>query len=501
MTSSSDTYMAALSLAGLSSQVDTTPPPLLRTNSDCINDACSAKEFCKLHENSYRVIFAMAIGLKDQITKKPIADYDNDELFMKRKDKKKFKPTLTDLVNEVKRRKVTNGDTSCTRSQGKKDCFVLWLQNNPITIPDDVAFVEDKVRVIKGLFEKLPASAKETSEGKSKWSGVAPHIRFMHCYVTIDKMREKFVEYQKCKNRIQLDGRHNTETQQEDFWQVVADLFNNSSYNPVSFIFPNLHEDFMEEIDITWNAVRNMGTLTREKAYSKHLTHSAALSKIKENYDRSGNGEGNRLTLDDDENGPGIALKISGGDTKASYLGGYESYILYFWQVCELFQFEKRVVQMIDNEYALDNGNIPSATVVNANTKRNKKRKAEKEAAAEARKKDDAFLEELKKSITATNLELAQHRLSGMKAEQHKVSEQLFEAEVIEIELIEKNASAARLKVQQRKIEYYKQKHSSLDADIAKFEEGQVRGKIVNNYRTEDSSRVINDIIEDSDSD
>jgi hypothetical protein len=416
-----------------------------------------------------KVMFSMAIGIADSQTKKPIADLDTDELFMKRNDKKRFKPTLTHLVNEVIRRKITINDYSKTKKQGRKDKFMEWLTGNPITKSEDVLFIKKKIDSIRRLFVRADATNAKLDSRNLRWVGAAPHIRFMHCYIPLDHMRLLFIDFQQCQTKDQLDGRNNPETKQQDFWEQVVQLFNDPTFNPTSYVFPFLHDDYAKPIDISWKAVSGMGVLTREKAYTKYLGHSAALSKVRSNYELSGNGEGNRTKGDSDENRTGEELAIGGGDWKLNYLGVHQPYILYFWQICEQFQFEKRIVQKIEGKYALDNGNIPSVSKSSDKKPRNNKRKAEETALKEAREKDDAFLQELKQSITATNVELGQHRLIAMKAERNKIAEQLFEAEVVEIELTEGKGSTARVGIQKRKIAYLKATMKSQDKEISDF--------------------------------
>ncbi len=136
---------AALSLAALASGNDMFPPmlptnsvnvpplsvgcpPILSVRSPTDEEQLPASELhFQKSGNCYRVIFAMAVGLKDPSTNECIAKFTNDPMFTKRKDRKKFKPTLNDLVQEVVRRKKLSGDKSKTQKQGVKDKFITML--------------------------------------------------------------------------------------------------------------------------------------------------------------------------------------------------------------------------------------------------------------------------------------------------------------------------------------------------------------------------------------
>jgi len=60
-----------------------------------------------------------------------------------------------------------------------------------------------------------------------------------------------------------------------------------------------LHEDFSSVIDLSYKAVSGMGTLDPTKAKSKFLKLKNDLVYVRNNYEKSGNGEGCIRKVDD----------------------------------------------------------------------------------------------------------------------------------------------------------------------------------------------------------
>lgn len=100
----------------------------------------------------------------------------------------------------------------------------------------------------------------------------------MHCFVANKRNCLLYVENQRALTQEGLDGRHNPRTRRTDVWEEVSKLYSGSKYNPASFIFPDLHDDFNDEIDISYTKIENMEELTHDKAYKKFMQLMAQFS-------------------------------------------------------------------------------------------------------------------------------------------------------------------------------------------------------------------------------
>lgn len=116
---------------------------------------------------------------------------------------------------------------------------------------------------------------------------------------------------------------------------------------------------------------------------------------MKSNYELSGNGEGSKDLPDDEVGREGEEATISGGAYKRNWLGNYQTYILYLWQLAEVFDFVNAIIQKIDSPMALDGDDMPGAGGRNrGNEYRNRKRER-KIAEAKAMRKENKKLQKI----------------------------------------------------------------------------------------------------------
>ena len=95
-----------------------------------------------------------------------------------------------------------------------------------------------------------------------------------------------------------------------------------------------MHEQYNKDIDISWNAVLEMGMLAARKARDKFTSMQSSLNQIYARWNASGNGAGtimhdlNATTQNkkDDE------VNFGGSARKANFLGGSSPVILYLWE-------------------------------------------------------------------------------------------------------------------------------------------------------------------------
>ena len=345
------------------------PPPSPSSDSDSDSDSprdttstlqtagvCEAKEHHERHNNSLAVLLSMAIGLDDP--KNPgekILDVSEDSRFPQKK-KKQWNPALKDLIQEIERRKGAIGDTSKTSKQMRKKAALTFLQNNPLTDDADVTYILKKVAQ---FIDEVEAAKTEKSGGESTasqhWSGVVPFLRLIHALVDFEENRVAFQKSFDRLTREELDGRNNNNAMRACPWILISDKWNDKEFNPVSTIYHDLHDEFTTSIDLGYSAVEKMGELTPDKAKKKFFDLKNPLILMKNDYDKSGNGDGSLLehSANADLSDP-AELQMFNANDKRNYLHQRSPAILYLWEKAEEFKLLNTVCQQIPNSAMLE---------------------------------------------------------------------------------------------------------------------------------------------------
>ena len=92
-----------------------------------------------------------------------------------------------------------------------------------------------------------------------------------------------------------------------------------------------------------------MGTLDPTKAKSKFLKLKNDLVYVKNNYEKSGNGEGCLSKVDDS-----LDFEPIDGSEKKNFLRGRSSATLYLWQKAEEFDLLESITQQLDDCVGID---------------------------------------------------------------------------------------------------------------------------------------------------
>lgn len=326
------------------------------------------------HSNRLSVLFALCIGLEetsgDDGSKLPLMDI-NEYPFKLMKKKKDIKPSLDVLREEVKRRgELDHTNTNKPKPNGwnAKKCHD-WLKANPITSDQDVAFLLQRVMAVKQVVanatqKTVSVSGNQPTDGEqgSKWFGPLPYLRLIHCLME-DDVKAKWIRRNAPKTIQQIDARR-SEVRDEDVFEMIANRWNSSSFNPTTMI-SNCHYDFSQEIDIGYDATAGFARASPTKVRDKLAKMKTDLTSIINKWERSGQGEGGRLEdeVDDDDEFEHLEGNLDGleedadepeaqqpskgeqfewgrsegrqgaFDCRESFLGSNPSYLLYFWDV------------------------------------------------------------------------------------------------------------------------------------------------------------------------
>lgn len=202
-------------------------------------------------------------------------------------------------------------------------------------------------------------------------------------------------------------------------WQVLCGYVNDCTFNPVSTgtVYRQLHEDYADPVDLSYDVMKKFGILTPGKAKDKFTEMRAKLVIIKSDHEASGQGEGGlppgtrdgRMTYESDDD-----LDAVGGafDDRQNFLRGQSPVLLYFWQKMDEFDKFPAVMQQLELE-------------VNEGSCRKRKRKENTDV-------DEVIAKQLKASTEAIqnyNVEMMKDKLEELEDKVDAATEKLEELE------------------------------------------------------------------------
>jgi hypothetical protein len=151
---------------------------------------------------------------------------------------------------------------------------------------------------------------------------------------------------------------------------VIAEMWNSRTYNPVA---PpsTCNFDFQTATDCSFEAVSTLNPATPQKVQDIFASMRSNLLRIIQNWERSGQGEGgtDETTSDAEPQNEDVdiddVLEESGGtsvvgntvmgglqgrparalDSRAAFLYGKPSYLLYFWEIADFHQLLQSSLQ------------------------------------------------------------------------------------------------------------------------------------------------------------
>jgi hypothetical protein len=297
----------------LSTTVETPPPPppeeaVLPVVPDPFT--CESEKIYVTSSGSKKVLLCMCIGL----TAPPevvngdviVVDAPPPRLlgdisiapYIDSSNKKYFKPSTKDLVWEVLRRfEVLHIPMDQRMRPKNKVLSVLftWLQNNPITKPVDVQFLQSEEKKFHDSVVLAIEEAKNMNSGTAPAVGViftsVADLRLIHCLMEAD-VKAAFLSRHNCMTRLELDGRNSPE-RPKTWNETIADKFNDPSFLPSTEILPELHGDYEDSVDLRRSNCPC--DLTSDQVKSWVASHKTKLLLLIGRWELSGNGDGQRV--------------------------------------------------------------------------------------------------------------------------------------------------------------------------------------------------------------
>jgi len=210
------------------------------------------------------------------------------------------------------------------------------------------------------------------------WRAPVAQLRVILALVQ-DDIKSVYLRRADAQSRQQLDAR-NSSVRQRTVFELISDRWNDPSFNPVAAP-STCHVDFTEEIDCSHEQVADMMEATPQKVENLLTQMRSDLLRIIRNWEQSGQGEGGRVNVpeddilsdsDDDEGNNSRSAERFGNlqdrpaealQNRSNFLRGKPSYLLYFWEMANNFQLLSSTLQRLDPEIgAADASSIASVS-------------------------------------------------------------------------------------------------------------------------------------------
>jgi hypothetical protein len=179
-----------------------------------------------------------------------------------------------------------------------------------------------------------------------------------------------------CSWQVANDCRH--VCRPPNVFEVIAELWNDSTFNPIAPA-SDCHLDFQRATDCSYELVAGLLLATPQKIEDCLASMRSELIRIIDRWERSGQGEGGRDQEEDqvdaadtnqDNDDVSATSSISSGDndssprrprnfgsldrrppralqSRAAFLNGKPSYLLYYWEIIDAHQLLQSSVQLL----------------------------------------------------------------------------------------------------------------------------------------------------------
>ncbi|KAI2508206.1 hypothetical protein MHU86_6257 [Fragilaria crotonensis] len=259
-----------------------------------------------------------------------------------------------------------------------------WLERNPIQNVTDKEFLTNEVFRLRDLLIRAQQHQQEHENsgvlgggGGRNWRGNVPYLRVIMC-LTQDNVKRLFLARANARSRQELDAR-NSQIRPPTVFEVISDLWNSNDFNPIAPA-SECHVDFSSAIDCSYAQVAGLSPATPQRIEDLMVSMRSDLLRIISRWEQSGQGEGgmdaeeeveeandedassSSLTPShqaDDDDGDTVRANFGGClsrrppralQSRASFLNGRPSYLLYFWEVADVHQILQSSLQRLNNK-------------------------------------------------------------------------------------------------------------------------------------------------------
>ena len=231
--------------------------------------------------NCKKTLMAMLIGLESADGRK-LGDAFQTPYF-EMKQRAQFVINNEHLQKEtVRRAQVTDMKPKPKPTWWNKGRCMEFLNKYPINNPVDKAWL---LKTEAAIAEALKADKAERAElqleqqekASAKWTDVHPWLR-LHVCMCDDRARAALRTRDKAWDRSALDAR-NSEERPADWYEVVANLYNDPDAVFTTEALPFLHVVFREQIDLHFEDMPG-GSIDREDVRKRHADARSSLISV-----------------------------------------------------------------------------------------------------------------------------------------------------------------------------------------------------------------------------
>ena len=283
-----------------------------------------------------------------------------------------YHPSLLELKNEVKQRSKTLLATKKGKQLSKKDnpspgqWTMLkcqnWLESYAITDPSDVNFLRSEMQARQIIVTKA-VEQKQSEEQKllqyddgNNWYGKDPILHLIH---TLDEteIRHAYMDRHNLSNEsIVLDNVKSVEKREMTVWQKMVNVLNDETFALLTMsLSPQQTTHFVDSKVISFDS--DLSATTPEKCAHKFAAMTVELQRMSSRWTLSGKGDEDLDGYnagEDEEDVFGSLTCCSQGalNSRASFLGTSEPYILYLWEYLNAHNLLKTLFQCLDPKVA-----------------------------------------------------------------------------------------------------------------------------------------------------
>lgn len=303
---------------------------------------------------------------------------------LKKQQLQAYKPSRADWSSEVRRRYVVMHPTA-SKEEGPRPASwnvgvsQKWLDEHPVSAAEDVNFLIEEIRRDGANCAADIATVEDEMESSGKhWVGNYPALRLIHCITDVDSIKRAYIDREKIPmGRLHLENR-NSDLCEDTVWDMIADKFNDPTFNPDSEVCADMHSDYKKSFVIAYEQVKDMQVATPDQCMKRITSMIVDLKRIIGRWEQSGQGHGGTLTNDDPppekrgeshaEFGTFVGRTPAALDKRSEFINKRATYIGYFWHVMVKHDLLKTSLQRLSDAVSATNGalGVPSVLVARA---------------------------------------------------------------------------------------------------------------------------------------
>ena len=210
-------------------------------------------------------------------------------------------------------------------------------------------------------------------------------------------------------------------------------MWNSTVFNPVAPA-SECHFDFQTATDCSYELVKPLAPATPEKVEDIFASMRSHLLRIIQRWEQSGQGEGGRdndVDAEEDEEDEASVDRMIGSlsgrparalQSRAAFLNGKPSYVLYFWEIANCHQLLQSSLQQLSNSTGASDASCAPSVSSNSSCRARRRREREEDIQDESRHRDeeDALLHPLVESIKDFVDSVNQDGHRGSEIEEHR---------------------------------------------------------------------------------